>query len=67
VMTVHEMQGGHPVKPPPRTCGHDSFQYNTDPRLNPALRKPVSVYDSFGLYNPFERRDDIAGSGSGSK
>jgi hypothetical protein len=51
----------------PRTCGHDSLQYNIDPRLNPALQKPFSSYDTFGLLNPILGRNDIAGSGSGDK
>jgi hypothetical protein len=51
----------------PQTCGHDTLLYNTDPRLNPALQKPVSPYDPFGFFNALDRRDDIVGSSSGSK
>ncbi|KZT22093.1 hypothetical protein NEOLEDRAFT_1157893 [Neolentinus lepideus HHB14362 ss-1] len=50
---------------PPRTCGHDSLSYNTDPNLNPSLRQDNTSpwYDSLGVFNPFSfiKRDDVAG------
>jgi hypothetical protein len=58
-----------------QTCGHDSLSFNTDPLLNPALRKAVSHpwYDPFGvlgiaLHNEsFAKRDDVAGGSMGTK
>ncbi|KAI0089873.1 Metallo-peptidase family M12-domain-containing protein [Irpex rosettiformis] len=56
------------IVPPPRgakTCAHDNLAYNTDPRLNPVLRKPPPVtpwYDPLGQ----SKRDDVMGGGSGS-
>lgn len=69
------------VIPPPRgakTCAHDNLAYNTDPKLNPVLRKPPPVtpwYDPLGLLAPpfargnssLSKRDDVMGGGSGSK
>ncbi|TFK57701.1 hypothetical protein OE88DRAFT_1709856 [Heliocybe sulcata] len=53
------------LPPPPRTCGHDSLPYNTDPRLNPSLRQDDTSpwYDPLGVFNPFalSKRDDVAG------
>lgn len=59
----------------PQLCGHDSLPYNTDPWLNPMLRKPVvnPWYDPFGVLDTtlsnesIVKRDDVAGGGSGSK
>jgi hypothetical protein len=77
VMTPHEEQaarnGGTVVRP--QVCGHDNLSYNTDPWLNPMLRKPgVSPwYDPLGVLDTslsnesVVKRDDVAGGGSGSK
>jgi hypothetical protein len=59
----------------PQTCGHDILSFNTDPLENPALRKavPHPWYDPFGVLGiPFHngsfiKRDDVAGSGTGTK
>jgi Reprolysin family propeptide len=57
-------------------CGHDALAWNTDPGLNPLLRRPstASWYDPFGLLgskNSFagspSKRDDIAGSSANTK
>jgi hypothetical protein len=53
----------------PRTCAYDSLPYNTDPLLNSALLKlstNISRFDPFlGIFGPLQRRDDVAGGGSG--
>ncbi|KAI0344240.1 hypothetical protein BDW22DRAFT_1355581 [Trametopsis cervina] len=67
------------VEPVPaaRTCAHDHLDFNTDPRLNPVLRKPPPMspwYDPLGLLPPpfarsngsHSKRDDVMGGGSGS-
>ncbi|KDQ54963.1 hypothetical protein JAAARDRAFT_38078 [Jaapia argillacea MUCL 33604] len=73
----HVIQNGVPMEgaayaPSPRTCGHDSLSYNTDPLQNPTLRRPLTTawYDRFGLWETTilangsrVKRDDIAGSG----
>ncbi|KAI0757575.1 Metallo-peptidase family M12-domain-containing protein [Daedaleopsis nitida] len=53
------------------TCGHDSIDFNTDPRQNHAIRKPTSPnapwYDALGIMQSsnITRRDDVAGGGMG--
>jgi len=63
-------------EPEPARCAHDSLPWNTDPLLNPLLRRPPvagSWYDPFGLMGGggtlagLLKRDDIAGSGSSTK
>lgn len=59
----------------PHMCGHDNLSYNTDPLENPALRHPITSpwYDPFGVLDmtfgneSHHKRDDVAGSGTGSK
>lgn len=58
----------------PKTCGHDRLPYNTDPSLNPALRRPPPVtpwyIDPFwliGSNSTASKRDDVAGGGMSSK
>ncbi|KAA1468447.1 hypothetical protein DENSPDRAFT_814694 [Dentipellis sp. KUC8613] len=58
---------------PGRMCGHDAHVWNTDPSVNPVLRKaPVSPWrDPLGALVPayadmLYRRDDVAGGGMGS-
>lgn len=76
VMTVQEFTG----RPsPPQTCAHDGMDFNTNPLMNPALRRPIMPqppwYDPFGLLNPlghgnassYMKRDDAVGSGMGTK
>lgn len=78
IMTPHEEQiarvGATVARP--QVCGHDNLPYNTDPWLNPMLRKPVvnAWYDPFGVFDDTSlsnesvvKRDDVAGGGSGSK
>ncbi|KAI0063137.1 hypothetical protein BV25DRAFT_1907244 [Artomyces pyxidatus] len=61
------------VHAPPSVCGHDRHPWNTDPAVNPVLRRPpLSPWQNpFGLLDsPFvellRKRDDIAGSSSSS-
>lgn len=67
----HALRTGIPVDPsslppPPRTCGHDHLPYNTDPSLNPSLRKESTSpwYDPLGVFNPLSviKRDDAVGA-----
>lgn len=69
------------IVPPPsgaKSCAHDNLAFNTDPRLNPVLRKPPPMspwYDPLGLLAPpfassnesLSKRDDVMGGTSGSK
>ncbi|GAW05015.1 zinc metalloprotease [Lentinula edodes] len=51
----------------PAMCGHDDLLFNTDPALNPVLRKPFTEQSiSLGPFGniSLSRRDDVAGSGS---
>jgi hypothetical protein len=83
IMNVHEqarrigsLDSGL-LSPPPQLCGHDSLPYNTDPLLNPALQKSLSVSPWYNLgvleaissfsNGTLAKRDDIAGSGLGTK
>ncbi|KAI0706210.1 Metallo-peptidase family M12-domain-containing protein [Cytidiella melzeri] len=84
IMTTHEyhtaLQGfnsGVVASPAAKTCAHDNLEFNTDPRLNPVLRKPPPMspwYDPLGLLAPpfarsnesLAKRDDVMGGGSGS-
>ena len=57
----------------PHTCGVERFPYNTDPLVNPALRKrpthTIHWYDPLGMFDSYSwtKRDDVAGGGMGSK
>ncbi len=57
----------------PVRCGHDALQWNSDPALNSVLRQPKanSWYNTFVHESTFTellmKRDDIAGSGMGTK
>ncbi|KAF7796585.1 hypothetical protein EIP86_007766 [Pleurotus ostreatoroseus] len=53
---------------PARTCAHDNLEFNTNPLLNPALRRPTRQevtpwYDAFGFhsFSNVSKRDDVAG------
>ena len=86
VMTPHEYRiaaeglGAGEVFPPARTCGHDSLDFNTNPLVNSALRKPAPPpvtpwYDPFNFLHTHAhdgnstllRRDDVAGGGYSTK
>ncbi|KAI0035279.1 Metallo-peptidase family M12B Reprolysin-like-domain-containing protein [Vararia minispora EC-137] len=46
-----------------RTCSHDDLAWNTNPSLNPVLRRPPSIWSN-PLAGLLLRRDDIAGNGT---
>lgn len=60
--------------PPSRTCAHDKLDFNTNPLVNPVLRRPPPVtpwYDPFHFLrnanSTLARRDDVAGGGYTTK
>ena len=77
VMNRHEHAGAlnvplGSVKAAGETCGHDHIDFNTDPTLNEAIRRPPAQastpwYDALGLLptSNMTRRDDVAGGGMG--
>lgn len=82
LMAPHEYAAslGLPATTHGKTCAHDNLDFNTDPALNPVLRKPslpstTPWYDPLGLVTPptlrpngsLYRRDDVAGGNSSSK
>lgn len=75
VMTPHEyrvaasgLDSSH-LSSPARTCAHDTLDFNTNPLVNPTLRKPMPApvtpwYDPFDLLRAngtMRKRDDVAG------
>jgi hypothetical protein len=56
---------------PAHTCGHDHFPYNTDPTLNPMLRRrngiPNPWFDSLNVFDTLTKRQDSPGAGINSK
>ena len=62
--------------PEPARCGNDALPWNSDPLLNPVLRRPQSTsswYNPFGLGSVgslvelLRKRDDIVGTGMDTK
>lgn len=60
----------------PKTCGHDSLTFNTDPAENPVLRAPIMQpvtpwYDPLGILDDLNvglgKRDDVAGGNMNSR
>lgn len=87
MMTPHEylsrlqdLDSGYNIHAYGGTCAHDALDFNSDPLLNPVLRKQrpppsTSWYDPLGFLLPgpvrsnesIYRRDDVAGGNSSSK
>jgi hypothetical protein len=73
VVRSHELPSLASQKP--QTCGLERFPRNTDPSVNPLLRKRLdsstSWYDPLGLldfsFHGLSKRDDVAGGGMGVK
>ncbi|KAI0960895.1 hypothetical protein AcV7_000147 [Taiwanofungus camphoratus] len=76
--TAAAMSGGldtGPIPARPKTCGHDSLTFNTDPAENPVLRAPIMQpvtpwYDPLGILDDLNvglgKRDDVAGGNMNS-